>query len=235
MVGVMVGVDERVRGLVEMVVRAHVVLVRDLREQSDVLDVVPANIDVEEEQIAVFLLPLHKVSKLGFNVEEGLRESLPWCNAVYSEVDGSDSGFSNFVDKGFVQQVPVRGKVHEKSFFCSVPDHFEDKVFAKQGFPSHERNDTASQRVKPVHRTLGGFQVHAGQAFIGVIVVLEAVVTVYVAVPLCEKVAKHGSEFIGVNAGIKVWKRPSAKCANTVEGLIFRRLHPGCSSVINNC
>src|SRR4030042_91920 len=221
------GVDERGRGLVEMVVRAHVVLVRDLCEQSDVLDVVPANIDVEEEQIAVFLLPLHKVSKLGFNVEEGLRESLPWCNAVYSEVDSSDSAFSNFVDKGFVQQVPVRGKIHEKSFFCSVPDHFEDKVFAKQGFPSHERNDTASQRVKPVHRTLGGFQVHAGQAFIGVIVVLEAVVTVYVTLPLCEKVAKHGSEFIGVNAGVKIRNGPSSEGSGPIKGFVEHCLHPG--------
>jgi len=70
--------------------------------------------------------------------------------------------------------------------------------------------------MKPVNGTLSGVQVHARM----VVIKLEAIVAVDVTLPFCVKVTEDRTEFLRVNAGVKVGNDPSAKCTNAVQGLI---------------
>jgi len=201
--------------------------VSNFREPADILQIAPANVDVEEDHIAVFLLSLNEVAELRFNVEESLRQSLARSDTVHSQIDRGDPRSSDFIDERLVQQVAIGGKIHEKTVLSSVPYHVEDKILAKQRLPAHQRNDTATEGFEPVHSAFRRVQVHTGQPLVRVVVILEAVVAVFVTAPLGEEVAENRSEFIGVNAGVEIRNGPTAEGASPIDGFVEDCLHPG--------
>jgi hypothetical protein len=64
---VMIQVHKSMRRFVQMIIGAYMILMRNFSEHPHILDVRPADIDVEEDQIPVFLLPLDQVPKLGLD------------------------------------------------------------------------------------------------------------------------------------------------------------------------
>ncbi len=135
LVAIMARVHERAGRLIQMVVCAEAVLVGDLRQHANILQIVPANVDVEEDKVSIFFLSLHKVPELRFNVEEHLGQSPSGSDTVYGEIDCRNSRLPDFIDEKLVQQIAVCREVHEKTVLRAIPHHFENEVFAKKGFP----------------------------------------------------------------------------------------------------
>lgn len=182
---IVIHIDEGLRRLRKVVVGPDTILVGDLGEQLRVLDVCPADIDVEEGEVIVFFLSFNQVPKLRLNSEQRLGQAPSWRQAIYGQIYGGHTGPTDFVYENLVQEIPVGGQIHKKPVFCTIADHLQDKVFAQQWFTSHEGNSPAAYGLEPVHRALSCFKVHARL----VIVKLKAVVTVYITSPLDEKIA----------------------------------------------
>ena len=72
MMFVVIHVDEALGRFIEVVISPDMVLVGNLGQQLDVLDVCPANVDIEEDDVTVFFLPFDQVAELWLNTEQGL-------------------------------------------------------------------------------------------------------------------------------------------------------------------
>ena len=213
---VMIHVDEAVGWFVKVVIRPHMVLASDLRQQLHVFDIGFADVDIEKEQITVFFLPFNQVSKLRLNTHEGLWQAFARGYAVNSQIYGGYTCSPHFVYKFLVHEIPVGGKIHEEFVFRAITDNLENKTLAHQRFPTHEGDDTATHRLEPVNGALGRFQVHAWFA----VVILETVVAIYVTAPLRIEVAKDGSELPGMNAGVNVRDRPASNSSEAIKALV---------------
>jgi hypothetical protein len=69
---VMLSAHKAMGGFVEVVIGPDAVLMGYLSQHLYILEVGPANINVEEKEIPVLLLLFHKIPELRFNVQEGL-------------------------------------------------------------------------------------------------------------------------------------------------------------------
>ena len=89
---IVVDVRHLLRNLVEVVIGADAVLVGDLREQLDVLEIGPADIDVEEDDEAVLFLLVDQIPELGFDGQQGFRQTLAGHDADHRQIDRRQAG-----------------------------------------------------------------------------------------------------------------------------------------------
>jgi hypothetical protein len=94
----------------------------------------------------------------------------------------------------FVLVLVVCGQIHEEAVFRTIAQNIQNEIFSHQWLAPHERDHPAAYGFKPIDRALGCFQIHAGL----VVVILKTIVAVYVALPLCEEIAKDGPKIVGM-------------------------------------
>ena len=212
MMFVVIYIDEALGRFIEVIISSDMVLVGYLGQQLGILDVCPADVDIEEYDITVLFLLFDQITELWFNIEEGLGQALARGHAVHGQVYRGHTRMTDLVYEDLVHEIPVGGQIHEEPLFRTVADDLQNEIFAQQRLAAHKGNYPAAEGLKPIHRILGRFNVHTWQ----VIVILKAVVAVYITAPLGEEVAEDWSELTGVNAGVYIGEHPASDGADTV-------------------
>jgi hypothetical protein len=214
-------INEAVGPFIEMIIGSNMVLVSNLGQRPHIVDVGLADVDIEEDEVAVFLLPFDKITKLRLNREQGLWQAFAGRYAVHGQIYRGDACLPCLVDEVFVHKIPVGWQIHEKTVFGAVADNFQDEILPQQRLPSHERDDPAPYRLEPINGTLGRIQVHTRS----VVVELETVMAIYVAAILGVKIAEDWSELVRMNSGSEVGDHPAPKGPDAVKALVVDGKH----------
>jgi hypothetical protein len=124
----MPGINEAVGLFIEMIISSDMVLVSDLGQRPHILYVGFADVDIEEDEVAVFLLLFDEITELRLNREQGLWQAFAGRYTVHGQIYRSHACPTRLVDEVFVQKIPIGGQIHKKTFLGAVADNFQDEI-----------------------------------------------------------------------------------------------------------
>ena len=83
-----------------------------------------ADVNIEEDQISIFLLLFDKITELCLNAEQGLWQALARGHTVHSQVNGGYTCSTQLVYEGLVHEISISGHIHEEPVSHTVSDDF---------------------------------------------------------------------------------------------------------------
>ena len=103
-----------------------------LDELLDVVYVCAADIGVEEDRVAIAILPLYEIVEVGAHMFKRFWQPGSFLDGVYRKIDCGDSGIGERVDHPRTKQTRIGFKVDPKIFLCGVVHHFVHEVRAQE-------------------------------------------------------------------------------------------------------
>jgi hypothetical protein len=113
--------------------------------------------------------------------------------------------FYKATDKVGGSLLAIRWQVYEKTILAPVPYNLKDEVLAHEGFSSHDRKDSAAQRLKPVNCRFGSLKAHTWS----VIVVLKTIMAVQVTFPVCKKITEDRAKLVRMDSRVYIGYHPA--------------------------
>src|SRR5262249_1651297 len=112
--------------LVDMEGDGDAVVVGNFDELLHVFDVGAADVGVEENGVAVAVLPTDEIGEIGADVFEGFRQAGLFGDGVDGEVNGGDAGVGEPVGNFGPEQTGVGGEIDPEIFFRGVINDLVD-------------------------------------------------------------------------------------------------------------
>src|SRR5579864_7447418 len=192
--------------LIDVVVGSNPMLVGVFGELSDILHIVAADVDVEKDEVSVYVLLPQNVLEILLRGNEGFGQAWLEIPRVQRKIEYRYAGVAKAVCNVGAEQTPVRGDVDPEAFLRRVINDFMNEFRPQQRLATHQRQDPAAIVVQPVDRTAGHVLGHT----LDLIVVGPAIPTIEIALVLDKQIGGDGVELSGQNSRTDVRAQPSA-------------------------
>ncbi len=134
------------RRLIDVVIGGNAMGAGNLGKPLHVFEVVAADVDIEEDRLAVIVLPTDEIIKVLADGIECFGETMLLIHGVNGEVENCRSGISQLVDHLRAQQAPIGWYIDPKTLLHCVVNYLVNELRTKERLTAHRELSVGVRR-----------------------------------------------------------------------------------------